>query len=580
MAPVSSRPAVLWTMSPLQAAWEFREKNFYQRAGSAALPRPSGNDNLVPCSDKTDHGQSGTFLEFDYLDQATRLDLLLELRSTPSRPAIASATTTRPGCIQFPWETDGRLAAAAMAIYECTRPVLQHQRQLGFFSPSDRTTAIGGSASPKASRCAETLRSSFKPARHRVVEPVDLRLHEQFGSAWPANPLLGGFGCAYSPGSALLASALLVLAALVWLAPPALAAAGWCQQRGQPGCQRYATRRRDPAIWCSARKSSTTSTSAPAVAGRLKSCSSTSSAITRRPELRSDDRQFRLRPEYRQGSAGDERDPGVLRFVGGKLSKHQTRSRFTAPPRRSAFAAASLWRMCCRAARPKSSFSTAKAYGQRPERLFAVALPIRLRGRHQRLWWLPRQPARAPPGATVAILSQLDGRNGSNGGATTVPTNATVANSGIPNTVSNNITASIQQAVQNSPTIAALPPPTVAPPQIPTSQVQVASSQTRRSWSSPTPPTPPQPVVIQIAGLVKVAPVGSSSGIYRSVGNGADPLYRLDHLSGGLRIAKRRRHRRWRYRHRLYAVAAVRRRDNQCYGNGQHGQQSSHRDRL
>ncbi len=124
----------------------------------------------------------------------------------------------------------------------------------------------------------------------------------------------------------------------------------------------------------------------------------------------------------------------------------------------------------------------------------------------------PDSPHEAPPGATVAILSQLDGRTGSNGGATTVPTNATVANSGIPNTVSNNVVASIQQAVQNTPTVAALPPPTVAPPQIPTSQVQVASSQTQPVVVSPTPPTPPQPVVIQIAGLVKVAPVGSTLG--------------------------------------------------------------------
>jgi len=137
----------------------------------------------------------------------------------------------------------------------------------------------------------------------------------------------------------------------------------------------------------------------------------------------------------------------------------------------------------------------------------------------------PDSPHEAPPGATVAILAQLDGHAGGNGGATTVPTNTMVANSGIPNTVSSNVVASIQQAAQNTPIVAALPPPTVAPPQIPTNQIQVASSQTQPAVVSPTPqPTPtPRPVVIQIAGVVKIAPRGSTLGFTDQSATGRIP---------------------------------------------------------
>jgi trimeric autotransporter adhesin len=54
----------------------------------------------------------------------------------------------------------------------------------------------------------------------------------------------------------------------------------------------------------------------------------------------------------------------------------------------------------------------------------------------------PAEPAPAPPGAAAALLAQLDGRSGGNGGATT-PTEVTVASSGIANAISNNIAASI-----------------------------------------------------------------------------------------------------------------------------------------
>jgi hypothetical protein len=112
----------------------------------------------------------------------------------------------------------------------------------------------------------------------------------------------------------------------------------------------------------------------------------------------------------------------------------------------------------------------------------------------------PDSPHQAPPGSTAAILSQLDGSQGQSGGATTVPTNAMVANSALPNTISNNVTLSVQQANAVAPFVATPPTPTVTPPQVPQNQIQISSSQSQPfvasppTPSSPTPtPTPPTP---------------------------------------------------------------------------------------
>ena len=64
----------------------------------------------------------------------------------------------------------------------------------------------------------------------------------------------------------------------------------------------------------------------------------------------------------------------------------------------------------------------------------------------------PSDPGPAPPGATAAMLAQLDGRAGGNGGAPVVPTEVTVTNSGIANVISANVPASIQAAAKTQPT--------------------------------------------------------------------------------------------------------------------------------
>jgi hypothetical protein len=68
----------------------------------------------------------------------------------------------------------------------------------------------------------------------------------------------------------------------------------------------------------------------------------------------------------------------------------------------------------------------------------------------------PSEPRPAPPGATAALLSQLDGRAGGSGGAQRTPTDQTVVSSGIASTISGNVVANVlaatQAATQQQPT--------------------------------------------------------------------------------------------------------------------------------
>src|SRR5207302_1838172 len=60
----------------------------------------------------------------------------------------------------------------------------------------------------------------------------------------------------------------------------------------------------------------------------------------------------------------------------------------------------------------------------------------------------PSEPRPAPPGATAALLSQLDGRSGGTGGAQRTPTDQTVVTSGIATTISGNVMANVLAATQ------------------------------------------------------------------------------------------------------------------------------------
>ncbi len=109
----------------------------------------------------------------------------------------------------------------------------------------------------------------------------------------------------------------------------------------------------------------------------------------------------------------------------------------------------------------------------------------------------PSAPGPAPAGAAAALLAQLDGRPGGNGGASTVPTEAMVANSGIANVISSNVAASIRASSQTQ-------PPATQPAQVSNTvqqsatNIQAAANQGLAAnqgmvAASPPPPSPPPP---------------------------------------------------------------------------------------
>jgi hypothetical protein len=113
----------------------------------------------------------------------------------------------------------------------------------------------------------------------------------------------------------------------------------------------------------------------------------------------------------------------------------------------------------------------------------------------------PSAPAPAPPGAAAALLAQLDGRPGGNGGARTIPTDTMVANSGIAAAVSS--TVGVQAQAQQPPNVgSAVQQATTslqlaANSQVVQQSIMGASQGTSASLTSSS-------VMITYAGLVKI----------------------------------------------------------------------------
>jgi hypothetical protein len=146
---------------------------------------------------------------------------------------------------------------------------------------------------------------------------------------------------------------------------------------------------------------------------------------------------------------------GVFRFIGGKLSKNENAVSMSTPQGslsvRGGIFLASV-----------ASIGTAVTfvYGQGliisnavgSQTLTRPGYSVTVASRTTP----PSQPAPAPPGATAAMLSQLDGRSGGSGGARQTPTEQTVVSSGIGSTVSGNVMANVlaatQAAAQQQPT--------------------------------------------------------------------------------------------------------------------------------
>ncbi len=163
--------------------------------------------------------------------------------------------------------------------------------------------------------------------------------------------------------------------------------------------------------------------------------------------------QFVYDPNAGTGKFAASLTRGVFRFVGGKLSKQDNAVTMRTPTATIGIrggvmlvdlapGGTALGHLRLRQGRDDN----------RAQRCFADDHSAGIRGLRCR-GRAPHRPTppRAPPGATAALLAQLDGRAGGTGGAPIIPTEIMVANSGIANVISAKLTASIQAAAHAQP---------------------------------------------------------------------------------------------------------------------------------
>ncbi len=177
--------------------------------------------------------------------------------------------------------------------------------------------------------------------------------------------------------------------------------------------------------------------------------------------------QFVFDPKSGTGKLAMSATRGLLRYVGGKLSKQDEAvtlrtSTATLAVRGGAFIAQ---------IGPDGKTDAGFLYGNGLTVCGTAAV-----GQCQTVtrpgWWsvvspggVPSPPQPMPAGLLALYTQQLDGRTGGRGGAPVIPTDASVADSGISQTISGNFAQSVQQAAQNQP---GSPPPTPTTPGVPT----------------------------------------------------------------------------------------------------------------
>ena len=118
-------------------AWEFREKNFANAADRPLSRGLTGNDNLlVVAATKPVTDNSALSLEFDYLDQATRLTYYSNFTYSASG-SYRIHYDDPTGWLKLPWET-ALFGARSWAIYQSPDPCCNTSGSSVIFSPSDR----------------------------------------------------------------------------------------------------------------------------------------------------------------------------------------------------------------------------------------------------------------------------------------------------------------------------------------------------------------------------------------------------------------------------------------------------------
>jgi FecR protein len=211
--------------------------------------------------------------------------------------------------------------------------------------------------------------------------------------------------------------------------------------------------------------------------------------------------QFVYNPNTGTGQLAMSAGRGVLRFVGGKLSKGNNPVTMQTPSGTLAVRGGVFLANLTATGQLEVVFLYGKglevsAAGQtqtipRPGFAVSVAGPGAP----------PSYPFPAPPALLAAFTAALDGRPGGTGGARAVPSDQTVAASGASNVISGDLAASIQQASQY---LTAAQPAQINIAGLQQNlQVNTVASQQAISNLSPQvnpPPPPPSAVVLPIFG--------------------------------------------------------------------------------
>jgi hypothetical protein len=209
--------------------------------------------------------------------------------------------------------------------------------------------------------------------------------------------------------------------------------------------------------------------------------------------------QFRYDPNSGSGSLVTSLSRGLFRFIGGKLSKQDNAVTMHTPSAtieiRGGVILVDL--------SPEGKLDTIFAYGKGAvvtglngisQTITRPGFQITVPGRGA----APSAPSPAPPGASAAILAQLDGRPGGTGGATAIPTDSNVASSGVLTTTSTNVPAATQAQTQQQAQLQTQQPAQVEAP------VQQAQTTLQLTANQPSTPNNKGSVpIVTYAGLFK-----------------------------------------------------------------------------
>ncbi len=303
--------------------------------------------------------------------------------------------------------------------------------------------------------------------------------------------------------------------------------------------------------------------------------------------------EFVYDPNAGAGKLAASLTRGVFRYVGGKLSKQDNAVTFQTPAATIGIRGGLILVDLAPDGRLEVIFGygtgvTITGLNGISQTITRPGFQVTVAGRGA----APSAPAPAPPGATTAILAQLDGQPGRSGGARTIPTDTMVANSGVAATISGNVLAGtttqtfqqptrvggvVQQAAQTvqlsanqgqaadqvqlvsppppppappsppppppppAPPPAApppplppppAPPPLSPPPPLPPPPAPPPPLPPPPAPPPPLPPPPPPPVVISYAGLTKTTPGTGTALTQGFIAQG--PANRIPYTNGAV----------------------------------------------